>query len=244
MENIVLNRKSERGFTLVELAIVMIIIGLLIGAILKGQELIANARVASTVAQVKGIDAATTTFKDKYDALPGDMLAPGGRLANCTVAACNTPGNGDGRLPTVAAGVGTAAIAAGTENARFFVQLAVADLIGGISNNGTAAWGDIYPSAKIAGGFRPIYSAGGVLGSNGAAASGHYLTLVLAPAADGGNTALTANQAARIDNKLDDSQPITGSVFVAAQGAGCSVAGIYDEDQAGTACDLLVRFQN
>jgi prepilin-type N-terminal cleavage/methylation domain-containing protein len=55
---------SQAGFTLVELAIVMIIIGLLIAGVLKGQELIANARVTSTVAQVKAIDAAISTFKD------------------------------------------------------------------------------------------------------------------------------------------------------------------------------------
>ncbi len=47
---------NQSGFTLVELAIVMIIIGLLIGGILKGQELVSNARVTSTVAQIKGID--------------------------------------------------------------------------------------------------------------------------------------------------------------------------------------------
>jgi prepilin-type N-terminal cleavage/methylation domain-containing protein len=233
------NRRSERGFTLVELAIVMIIIGLLIGGILKGQELIANAQIAATVAQVKAIDAATTTFKDKYDGLPGDILAPNTRLANCTAAPCSTPGDGNGRLPNAAAG----AVPAG-ESTRFFIHLSVADLIGGIANDGTTAWGDIYPAAKVAGGFRPLYTPGGSFGANAAAPAGHYLNLVLTPTAAGTNTTLTANQAARIDAKLDDSQAATGSVFVSTQGAGCALAGVYDQDQQTKSCDLLVRFQN
>ena len=71
-----IKQTSQAGFTLVELAIVMIIIGLLIAGVLKGQELIGNARVTSTVAQIKAIDAATSTFKDTYAALPGDMTTP------------------------------------------------------------------------------------------------------------------------------------------------------------------------
>ena len=63
--------RAQAGFTLVELAIVMIIIGLLIAGVLKGQALINNARVTSTVAQTKAIEAATTTFKDTYAALAG-----------------------------------------------------------------------------------------------------------------------------------------------------------------------------
>ncbi len=237
------NRKSERGFTLVELAIVMIIIGLLIGGILKGQELIANAQIAATVAQVKAIDAATTTFKDKYDALPGDMQNVAARLPNCA-GACAANGNGDGRLPTVAAGVGTGAIAAASENTRFFPQLSAADLLGGIANNGTTAWGDIYPAAKAAGGFRPIYSAGGVLGANATTSPGHYLTLVLTPGAAGAADALTANQASRIDIKLDDGTPATGSVFPSTAAAGCVAAAVYDEQAQSKSCDLHIRFQN
>ena len=75
-----LKQTSQAGFTLVELAIVMIIIGLLIAGVLKGQELIANARVTSTVAQIKAIDAATSTFKDTYQALPGILRTPNTRF--------------------------------------------------------------------------------------------------------------------------------------------------------------------
>ena len=68
------NMRAQAGFTLVELAIVMIIIGLLIAGVLKGQALIGNAKVTAQVAQIKSIDAATSTFKDMYAALPCSFL--------------------------------------------------------------------------------------------------------------------------------------------------------------------------
>jgi prepilin-type N-terminal cleavage/methylation domain-containing protein len=74
--------RPQAGFTLVELAIVMIIIGLLIAGVLKGQALIANAQVTATVAQVKAIEAATSTFKGSlmdFGRQIASPLAPGGR---------------------------------------------------------------------------------------------------------------------------------------------------------------------
>lgn len=94
----------DGGFTLVELAIVLSIIGLLIGAVLKGQEMIDNARVLSTVSQVEAYRAAAITFKDMYAYYPGDIPNASERVPGCTET-CNglpaqllhgTPGTGDG----------------------------------------------------------------------------------------------------------------------------------------------------
>jgi len=71
------------GFTLVELAIVLTIIGLLVGGILKGQELILNSRVTATIGQVKAVQAAVTTFEDIYHAVPGDLSDGSSRIPNC-----------------------------------------------------------------------------------------------------------------------------------------------------------------
>jgi prepilin-type N-terminal cleavage/methylation domain-containing protein len=62
----------SRGFTLVELSIVLVIIGLLIGGILVGQSLIESAKMQSFVRQMAQYDALTASFKSKYKQLPGD----------------------------------------------------------------------------------------------------------------------------------------------------------------------------
>lgn len=242
MNSVIANRRSEQGFTLVELAIVMIIIGLLIGGILKGQELIANARVAATVAQVKGIDAATTTFRDKYDALPGDMTNAAARLpaTGCGGAACNSTGaNGNGLLGNV-----PLAAPAG-EGVNFFQHLAAADLLSGIDFGSAAgtAWGDIYPAAEVAGGFHAGFFNGvGGLGGAASAPAGHYLSLVSTSGAASAGDALSPNQGQRIDTKLDDGSATTGSVV--STGGACVAGNLYNESNQGQVCDLAIRFQN
>ncbi|MGE0386646.1 MAG: prepilin-type N-terminal cleavage/methylation domain-containing protein [Gammaproteobacteria bacterium] len=99
-------RKLQSGFTLVEIAIVLVIIGLLLGGILKGQELITSARVRNLADQNSGIQAAYYGFIDRYRQIPGDMVAAGPRGA-CNVIGDTVPGcsggggvggNGNGRL--------------------------------------------------------------------------------------------------------------------------------------------------
>jgi prepilin-type N-terminal cleavage/methylation domain-containing protein len=95
--------KRQSGFTLIEIAIVLVIIGLLLGGVLKGQELITSARVRNMVSQQDGVKAAYFGFLDRYRALPGDYSAASTNIANVTttVAACgNGNGNGDGTITT------------------------------------------------------------------------------------------------------------------------------------------------
>lgn len=109
--------KNQSGFTLVEIAIVMVIIGLLIGGVLKGQAMIQNAKVKRVVKQADELRAAVNTFYDKYGVYPGDenkaAIPPG----------TDTEGDGDGVIEA-------------TEDEGLFMDLQLAGLISG-SYNGT-----------------------------------------------------------------------------------------------------------
>jgi len=67
--------RKQAGFTLVEIAIVLVIIGLLLGGVLKGQEMIENARIKSVVGDMNGVSAAYNSYLDRYHAIPGDETA-------------------------------------------------------------------------------------------------------------------------------------------------------------------------
>ncbi|MUI16532.1 prepilin-type N-terminal cleavage/methylation domain-containing protein [Massilia dura] len=81
------------GFTLVEIAIVLVIIGLLLGGVLKGQSLIDNAKVKNVIQQSTSLQAAVNAYQDKFRALPGDDAQ-----ATAHVPGTSGNGNGDGQI--------------------------------------------------------------------------------------------------------------------------------------------------
>lgn len=66
-------KRKQNGFTLIEIAIVLLIIGLLLGGIMKGQSMINSARVRAIANDLTGIEAAWISFQDRYRSLPGDF---------------------------------------------------------------------------------------------------------------------------------------------------------------------------
>ncbi len=118
--------KRNGGFTLVEIAIVLVIIGLLLGGILKGQELVTNAKIKRMVNDINGITAAIYSYQDRYSALPGDDNSAAARWSGL----CGGNGNGNGVIE------GTWYSSSGSDESRkIWGQLRAAGLINGAKNN-------------------------------------------------------------------------------------------------------------
>ena len=138
-------RFAQRGFTLVEIAIVLVIVGLLLGGVLKGQEMIENARVKDAANTINGVTAAYNSYLDRYGRIPGDdgplatLVARGGSWG--AVGA----GNNNGTINITAAQT----FAAAGEQVPFWQHLRAAGFIKGNPATNTQdalprnAWGGL-----------------------------------------------------------------------------------------------------
>jgi prepilin-type N-terminal cleavage/methylation domain-containing protein len=196
------NRKSstEAGFTLVEIAIVLVIIGLLLGGILKGQEMITQAKIKNTINDFNGVTVAVTSYQDRYRYLPGDDPNADTRWT------VQTPAKGDGNgviLGKYNATVAGAAPAAAEESNLFWQHLRIAGFVPGVTT-GTGS------------GTQPQNAAAGMVGVQNAVNPGIGLGFT-------GLTICSSNipdkVASAIDTQMDDSNSQTGQVRAQLQGA-------------------------
>lgn len=229
-------KANNNGFTLVELAIVMVVIGLLIGGVLKGQEMIGNAKITATINQVKSYQGATQTFKDMYRFWPGDMPSPNLRLNNCTIA--NFCAHTDPSL------VGDGWLLSEEERQAYWGQLNAANLITGIDPTKGLFPGGVYPESKLNTSMfvTSAQGNGDITVLPGAVIRhGHYFWY---PEGAGQYApSLTPSQAQRLDDKLDDGNPSAGSVL-AWDDADCSVqvngAWRYNESETEIFCSPYI----
>ena len=128
---------KQSGFTLVEIAIVLVIIGLLLGGVLKGQEMIKNAEIRGVISEIRGLSTAMYAYRDRYNAIPGDDAAA---ITNSQLATGVVNGDGDGVISDA-----TDPADSDVEGSQFFLQLRAANLL------------------KGAGATGPTHSLGGVL---------------------------------------------------------------------------------
>jgi prepilin-type N-terminal cleavage/methylation domain-containing protein len=79
-------KKQQNGFTLIELAIVLVIIGLLLGGVLKGQELINSAKAKNISSDLRNIQIFIYGYQDKFRAIPGDDANAAAHINGATTA--------------------------------------------------------------------------------------------------------------------------------------------------------------
>ena len=143
---------KQAGFTLIELAIVLVIIGLLLGGVLRGQELINSAKVKNMAADFRNTPVYVYAYQDKFRALPGDDIGAAahvGVTAGSATAASTQAGDGDG----VIEGAWDSTTAT-DESALFWLHVRKAGLAAGSTNMADA-------------GFFPTNSEGGRIGVSG-----------------------------------------------------------------------------
>src|SRR4051812_38274830 len=184
-------KKSQKGFTLVEIAIVLVIIGLLLGGILKGQEMITQAKIKNVIADVTGVSAAKYGYQDRYRALPGDDKGAG---------------RWSGVVPPASAGNGVIEGVYGSANAAdesrlFWDHLRRAGFVGG--------QGTENPFNAVSGkmGVQTGDGAGGAVGVLGIAGNTqHFPGLILCSAN------LPDKIAVSVDAQMDDGKGNAGTV--------------------------------
>lgn len=219
--------RQTQGFSLVELSIVLVILGLLTGGILGGQSLIRAAELRSVSTEHQRYVAAVNTFKDKYFAIPGDMsnaqafwgvagTCPGNNASPST-SPVTCDGDGNGRITPNATN--------SNEVFRFWQHLANAGLIEGsytgVSSTATAnveagALGVNIPRSKLSNaGWQPMW--GGTMPvSSTTFFDGEYNNMFYfgSMTTGGGPTVgiIKTEEAWNIDTKMDDGKPATGDI--------------------------------
>lgn len=186
-------KSQQQGFTLVEIAIVLVIIGLLLGGVLKGQELIIQAKIKNIANDFNGVAAAVYVYQDRYKALPGDDNGAKARWTN------TANGNRNGAL-----GEDFSAATADAEVRLFWQHLRFSGLIGG----------------DTASQEQPLNAVGGVTGvqtNSGPAATPDLAGLVVC------SSNLSGKIANAVDNQLDDGSPTKGTIRGYRQTSGITI---------------------
>lgn len=219
-----MNKQDNRGFTLIEIAIVLVIIGLLLGGVLKGQELINNAKVKSYATDFRNIPIMLYGYQDKFKSLPGDDAQATTHLPAATAATtpAGTVGNG------VINGVWDTTTNT-DESCLFWQHVRLAGLAPGSTTVSCAANADYWPK-NANGGQIGIQSNTGFVTMTGAM-NGSYIIC---------SKNILGQFVLQLDATLDDGNPATGSMRAIQQSAVGGAPSSTATVQANTADSFVV----
>lgn len=192
-------KTNQSGFTLVEIAIVLVIIGLLLGGVLKGQELIQSAKIKNVVNDFTATTTAIYGYQDRYKALPGDDSGAVARWTSAPAGAI-VDGNNDRILnlnSTTACVFSDTAVATAGECFYFWTHLRQSGFITGELTSG--------PPQNAYGGALGVQNGNDALQSAAGAGSGFKGAIIC-------QSNIPDKAAIALDNQLDDGNPSTGSV--------------------------------
>jgi len=197
---------NNKAFTLIEMSIVLVIVGLIVAGVLIGQDLIRGAEARGIVTQLDRINAGMNSFKGKFSALPGDFSQ-----ATSYIAAGATNGNGDGYIALNSAIGGTAAptvVSATTEYQGVWNHLSALNLIDGSYSGATLVnLGVEFPYTKAQRGGIFLYAFTDNINYFHLGLSDGVATLNVAS-----QNIFTPDAGLTIDTKIDDGLPGTGIV--------------------------------
>jgi prepilin-type N-terminal cleavage/methylation domain-containing protein len=221
--------KSSTGFTLIELSIVLVIIGLLVGGVLVGQDLIRAAYIRAQITQIEKFNTAKNTFYGKYQALPGDMNNQVAQTYGFAArGSLEGQGDGNGILEARNNASQCFGFLQSGETLMFWVDLSQVGLIEGGFTTATATgfptatavtMPQYLPAAKIGGNnYVNVWSGGWSNGTCGVAGDGsNYFTVSQFLSINVGNptqyVGMSVAQAYNIDKKVDDGYPQSGNVI-------------------------------
>jgi len=235
------NYKSQQGFTLVELSIVLVIIGLIIAAVLVGQDLVRSAELRSTVQQYTSFNSAVATFKGQYRSLPGDAKGESEFGIGQAGGDCSGDGNGNGKIEDSANKGGTTPHEAGgtlghnCEMVLFWHHLGTLGrglIPGSFDGNeiiDTSILSNTLPKSKSNGFWGVLNTLDGDANNILPKNVNYYVFGVVASNTNGvsefntTNTALTAQEAREIDFKIDDGKARSGTVLALGSSIGGNV---------------------